>query len=193
MEPVFQKVLPVLFGERPASPDEEQAVEKIHAVLVATAARIFSRSARFRGVDCDADAAAQMWFISIRAARQSYDSARPFRHYAYRTLSNVCCGLGRRARLRQATTISADVVASSPAPWELPARRESWLRVRRALRDLKHTGRMSREHRTVIALRYYRGLSSDEAGQVMGASAQKIDKWAYQARQLLGTELRKGA
>ncbi len=170
LEPLFQVLLPVLFGERNAeSVEEEAALKKIHLALVAAASRIF-RSPRFRGVDCDPHVAAQMWFIAIRGAKQRYDPHRPFHKYAYPVLGWICCDLCRRERVRRVKTITPDIADWSPAPWQLAAWREQRHRVRRALRTLKLSGKMSRKQRTAIALKGYRGLSSREAGELCGVS-----------------------
>jgi RNA polymerase sigma factor (sigma-70 family) len=193
LEPVFQALLPVLFGERRiASEKENVALKQIYHALLTVASCIF-RSPRFRGGDCDSRVAAQMWFVAVRAAKRSYKPDRPFHKYGYVILSHICCDLGRRARARRAKAITRDVADSSSRVWELAAGREQRRHVRRALRTLKLTGKMSRNQRTAIAHKYYRGLSSKEAAERCGVNAATIDRWLYQARNLLRQELRKGA
>jgi len=88
LEPHFQLLLPVLFGERKAeSEDEKMAIEEIRFALVTAASRIF-RSVRMRGNDCDPQVAVQNWFIAIRAGKYGYVRDKPFHKYAYRVLSN---------------------------------------------------------------------------------------------------------
>jgi RNA polymerase sigma factor (sigma-70 family) len=193
LEPLFQMLLPVLFGERKAESEEEKAtLQKIHLALVATASRIF-RSPRMRGNDCEPQVAVQNWFIAVRAAKHSYDRDRPFHKLAYVILSHVCCDLGRRARVRRTAKLPPGAISSSATPLQLAIRREKRQRVRRALRTLKLSGEMSRDQRTAIALKYYRGMSSREAGQRCGVSAATIDMRLYQARLLLWKQLCKGA
>ena len=191
MEPVFQAVLPVLFGERQVrSAEETVAMKRIHDAVLTVASRIF-RAPRFRGVDCDPHVAAQMWFIAIRAAKHSFERDRPFHKYAYSVLSNVCCDLGRRGLIRLTKSMPPDAAGPLATPLELAISREERRRVRRALRRLKVTGRMSGNQRTAIAHKYYRGLSSKEAGRRCGVDAATIDRWLYQARMLLRQQLRK--
>jgi RNA polymerase sigma factor (sigma-70 family) len=189
LEPVFQLLLPVLFGERQAESEEEKtAIKQIRLALVTAASRIF-RSPRMRGNDCEPQVAVQNWFTAVRAAKHSYKPDKPFHKYAYRVLSNICRDLGRRARVRRTVRISIGEVSSSATPLELAIRREQVQRVRQALRTLKLNGEMSREQCAAIELKYYRGLSSKEAGERCGVDAAKIDQWAYQARKLLLKQL----
>jgi RNA polymerase sigma factor (sigma-70 family) len=193
LEPLFQLLLPVFFGERkPQSADEDEALTRIRLALGATASGIF-RSPRFRGLNCDPQVAAQVFFVAIRAVKNSYDRNRPFHKLAYVILSHVCCDQGRAARVRRTVGIPPGAISRSAPPPVWAIRREQRQRVRRALRTLKLNGKMSRAQRTAIALKYYRGLSSKEAGERCGVSAATIDMRLYQARLLLRKQLCKGA
>jgi RNA polymerase sigma factor (sigma-70 family) len=185
LEASFQRTLPVLFGERqPESREEEAAIKQIRLALVATASRIF-RSPRMSIFRCDPEAAANRWFIAIRAAKQRYDPRRPFHKYAYPVLSWTCCDLCRHERRRWTERMPANLISSIATPLTFAISREERERIREALRTLKRNGEMSREQRTAIALKYYRGLSSKQAGERCGVSAATIDMRLYQARKIL--------
>ncbi len=193
LEPLFQLLLPVFFGERKADSEEEKrAIEQIRLALASAASRIF-RSPRMRGNDCDPQVAVQNWFIAIRAGKYRYKRGKPFHKYAYGVLSNGCCSLGRRAKVRSTQQIPFSTVSWTPTPPERAVEREERRRLRRALCALKRDGTLSGEQHAAIVYKSYWGLSSKEAGERCGVSAATIDRWAHQARKILRRHFRKGA
>lgn len=193
LEPLFQMLLPILFGERrPECEQENHALLEIHSALVTAAARIF-RFRGFKGVDCDAEEAAQAWFVRVKEAGDKYDRTRPFHKYAYPILKSLCFDLGRRARLRNGRALSPFFFSAAQTAAALAIRREEQRRLRLALCALKRNGALTREQHLAIVYRHYWGLSAAEAGARCGVSAAKIHTLAHEARKILRNHLRKSA
>jgi RNA polymerase sigma factor (sigma-70 family) len=190
LEPCFQLVLAILLGNRQAeSQEEETAIKQIRLALFVAASGIF-RSSRMKGNDCDPQVAVQEWFISIRAAKHSYQPDRPFYKYAYKVLSNCCRSLGRRAKVRRTQQIPSKALGSTPSPLTLAAQRELRRHLRRALCALKRSGKLSREQHAAIVDKYYRGFSTKEAANRSSARPGTIDSRAHQGRMILRDQFR---
>lgn len=154
--------------------------------------------------DVDADDAIQETFLNALRGLSSFRGDARLSTWLHRIAINVCLARLRRAR-PQAWTMDADheddALASllpryhhdghriGPLPtWstpldELAQRRELCERVRRMVESLPEP------HRTVIVLRDFEELSTEETAELLGVRVNAVKTRLHRARQVLRTML----
>jgi RNA polymerase sigma-70 factor (ECF subfamily) len=157
------------------------------AALVQRYQRVFFTVAlRILGDGDESNDAVQNAFIKVYEKLETFDPARRFFSWAYRILVNECLN-ARRAR-RPQEPLTVDLQASGD-PLETLERDERRRRVQSALLAL------SLEHREVVVLRHFAGLSYDEISDALHVPVATVKSRLHSARQrlahlLLETEVR---
>ena len=132
----------------------------------------FSVSLRILGVEADAEEAVQETFVRIWRSANQYDEAKA--SVASWTLSitrNLCLDELRRRRRRAHEVREAEDAPDRPAPDRTDLEAERAVmgeQVRAALRSL------SPEQRSAIELVYFRGLTSQEVGTILGVPSPTV-------------------
>lgn len=129
-------------------------------------------------------------FLRLHRARDTYDSARPFRAWLFGIVHNLLTDtLRSRGRKRDATSldepatkvtgdhesVQEQVPSDAHSPEELTAARQSTTALNRALSALPS------EEATVLILARLEGLSYDDIGTILGRSAAATKQLAYRA------------
>lgn len=153
-------------------------------LLLVTATSAFLGSRRFRGVDCDPEAAAHDWLLKMfKVGFKQYDPERgPFYRYGYKSLAYHCNSLGRRSKHRRAISLIGDQVAETDSPdkqFQLGERKRV---LRRAI------FRLPKPNRQALILKYWLGRSSREAAGRLGMTAATIDQLNHKSRRLLASD-----
>lgn len=113
------------------------------------------------------DAAQEVFFRLFRSLR-SIDEARDLRPWLYRTTSNICLDLLRRAR----QTLSIDLVAEPELPGRDPEQALVSAQQHRAL--LEALGALSPRERQAIVLRDLEGHSTAEVARLLGSTETTV-------------------
>lgn len=138
----------------------------------------------------DAEDAVQTAFVKAYGALHRFDPGRPFRPWLLRIVTNEARNRARsearRARWELAAAEDQTVgerrtAASAEAEALVHHRREALLREVNALRS---------RDRTVIAYRYFLGLSEDEAARALGWARGTVKSRLHRALNRLGERLR---
>lgn len=141
---------------------------------------LFTVALRFLG-DRDAAAdAAQNAFVRAFERLDTFDPGRRFFSWIYRIVINECLNAKRGER---PTDPIPETLAGGADPFELLDKAERRQRVQAAIMAL------SAEHRAVIVLRHFAGLSYDEIADAVGVATGVVKSRLYTARQRLGQML----
>jgi RNA polymerase sigma-70 factor, ECF subfamily len=128
-------------------------------------------------------------FLRLHRARQTYDSARPFRAWLFGIVHNlVTDALRSRGRVPETTSLderregvlekgsgAVDVGRDEQSPERIVAARQSSMALSRALSSLPS------DEATVLILARIEGLPYDDIAAVLGRSAAATKQLAYRA------------
>lgn len=142
-------------------------------VAVEYGARFHAVARRLLGNRADAEDAVQRALMNCFAARAVYSPRWPLSTWLYRAVTNVCLDELRRRRVR---SDHADALAPSSAAARSDV--ES-VDLERAL------GRVPREARVLLALRYVDGLSYGELARIRGISVNTVKSQLGRAKKIL--------
>src|SRR5215470_2067619 len=146
--------------------------------------RLLAVAGRLLGSRADAEDAVQRALLQCFAGASGYDSRWAVSTWLYRILTNVCVD-----ELRRRATRSAYDARSSPEMLEAVSGNhrppDAYLDLHRAL------GRVPREARVLLALRYVDGLSYGELARIRGISINTVKSQLARGKALLREELGK--
>jgi RNA polymerase sigma-70 factor (ECF subfamily) len=144
-------------------------------------------NAAYRVLDDHEDAmdATQAAFVKAYENLHTFDTSRRFFSWIYRILLNESLNI-LKAR-RRFDSLSDTVPVTTKSPEERYGDEETGQRVHSALKDLKT------DHRIVIVLKHYQGLSYREMSEIVGVPEKTVKSRLFSARrQLKDILLRKG-
>jgi RNA polymerase sigma-70 factor (ECF subfamily) len=134
----------------------------------------------------DADDVLQDSYVKAYRALDRLDPSRPFAPWFYTILSRTALSLLRSGKVRAADSLDAPGAAGDDPleqriadPRSNPAALDRWLDVERAY------GRLSEEHRVVLALRLEGDLSYAEIAEALGVPAGTVMSRLARAREAL--------
>lgn len=132
----------------------------------------------------DARDLSQEAFVKAFQARKKFDPQRPFYPWFYRILKNHCLNFVQRVRKRTESLYHGNhederFASSGPTPLERMEKHERIELMRRAIDQL------SFEHREVIVLKNFRGLSYREMAELLDMPIGTIMSRLYYARKAL--------
>jgi RNA polymerase sigma-70 factor (ECF subfamily) len=139
----------------------------------------------FTGNPEDARDLSQDAFVKAYQARRRFDPEKPFYPWFHRILRNHCLNFLKRVRRKTEPLYFDDALdnerfkSSKPSPLEQLEKKER-VRLLRAAID-----RLSAEHREVIVLKSFRGLSYREMADVLGTPIGTVMSRLYYARRML--------
>ena len=157
----------VLDGETAAF---EVLVERYQRVLYTVALRML-------GNRDDAKDATQTAFVRAYERLASFDEQYKFFSWIYRILMNECLNLLRGRRPEDELS---PALATAGGPYEAAVSSERRTQIQAALLQL------TPDHRAVIVLRHFAGLSYDEVGDALGVPSKTVKSRLHTARQRLG-------
>ncbi len=166
-------------------PDEPALVRRVlqgdaaafEELLKPHQAALFTLACRMLGDREDARDAVQSALLRAYQHLAQFDPAHRFFSWMYRIVMNECLNR-RRARVPEDTL--PPTLAARGTPFEAAAASERAAQIRAALLQL------SAEHRAVVTMRHFGGLSYDEIGEALGIPAKTVKSRLYSARQRLG-------
>ena len=127
---------------------------------------------------------AQEALVKAYAARERYDSSRPFYPWLYRIVRNLALDARRRARHRAVSGLDAERVVSRERGPEVSAERsEAVARLRVAMASL------SEEHAEILSMRHFQDLSYAEIGEILDIPKATVMSRLYRARNALAAKL----
>lgn len=129
----------------------------------------------------EAEDIAQDIFVKIFQSLHDFRGASRFSTWLYRITVNHCLNSLRRRTRQQQTLVPsepAEWIQESPAgnPYQTLERKERWALVQAKLQEL------SPEHRTIILLRDFEGLSYDEIADVLQLESGTVKSRLHRAR-----------
>jgi RNA polymerase sigma-70 factor (ECF subfamily) len=130
-----------------------------------------------RMVRQDAEDVTQTTFLKAFESIETYKPGYKFFSWLYRIAYNECLDL-LDERKRTQTLEEAESVPQSEDQDGVEARDESG-KIEEALMELKI------EHRAVVLLKHFEGLSYEEIGQILDISEKKVKSRLFTARQIL--------
>lgn len=137
---------------------------------------LFNVAVRLLGRHDDAADATQNAFVKAYRHLDTFDATQRFFSWMYRILRNECLNLIRGQRNWEPLS---DDLPGMAAPSEHLEDAERQRAVQRAVTSLAY------EHREVIALRHFAGLSYEEIAATLGIPAKTVKSRLYSARQRL--------
>ena len=123
----------------------------------------------------EVDDAVQEALLRAWKSRAAYDGGHAYSTWLYRVALNVCRDRLRRLRVRGAAPPPEPTAGDGPGPLEAAERRDEAARVRAAV------ARLTADERELVALRVHRGLSFQEAAEVLGAPPSTLKSRMQQA------------
>ena len=127
---------------------------------------------------------AQEALVKAYAARERYDSRRPFYPWLYRIVRNLALDARRRARHRAVSGLDTErVVSSGRDPESSVAQAQSADRLRAAMAAL------SEDHAEILSMRHFQDLSYAEIGEILEIPKGTVMSRLYRARNALAAEL----
>ncbi|PYO02644.1 MAG: RNA polymerase sigma-70 factor [Candidatus Rokuibacteriota bacterium] len=142
-------------------------------VAEAYGARFYAVAFRLLGNRADAEDAVQRSLTNCFAARAAYSPRWPLSTWIYRALTNVCLDELRRRHVRAEHADDAGSSRSMPR-FDVEA-----VDLERAL------GRVPREARVLLALRYVDGLSYGELARIRGISVNTVKSQLARGKTIL--------
>jgi len=149
-------------------------VRKYQSKVLTLATRILdSRS--------EAEDIAQDIFVKIFQSLHDFRGASRFSTWLYRIAVNHCLNHLRRRTRQQQTLVMTDAVewtqeSQASNPYRTLEQKERWVLVQAKLQEL------SLEHRTIILLRDFEGLSYDEIADVLQLESGTVKSRLHRAR-----------
>lgn len=133
----------------------------------------------------DAMDATQSTFVKAYQNLHTFDTSRRFFSWIYRILLNESLNIVKQRK--RFDELSDGIQVGGRSPEEHLQAQETGKRVQSALMDLKT------DHRVVIVLKHYQGMSYREMSEVVGVPEKTIKSRLFSARRLLkDILLRKG-
>jgi RNA polymerase sigma-70 factor (ECF subfamily) len=123
---------------------------------------------RLGGGAADAEDLVQETFLRVFKARETFDAQRPLTPWIYGIAAHVWADHGRRQGAAPAALALEEPEAAPDDVADQAARRDLAQRVREAVQQLPE------EHRLVLILRHYHGLSYADIGQALGISVGTV-------------------
>lgn len=142
---------------------------------------LFAVALRLVGDYEDARDATQNTFVRAYVKLETYDPDRRFFSWIYRIAINECLNLRRSRRPHEALT---DRASRDRGPLEHLEASERRTELEAAM------GQLNAEHREVIMLRHFSGLSYREIGEAVGVPDKTVKSRLFEARQVLAGLLR---
>jgi RNA polymerase sigma-70 factor (ECF subfamily) len=139
---------------------------------------LFNVALRMLGNREAAADAAQDTFVKVYEHLDEFDFHHRFFSWMYRILVNECLNILRTQRVASGEIGCA--VATEAGPFEKLERTERHRRIQAALMAL------TPEHRQVVVLRHFGGLSYDNIAAATGLPVKTVRSRLYSARQRLG-------
>jgi RNA polymerase sigma-70 factor, ECF subfamily len=137
---------------------------------------LFNVAYRITGSWDDALEATQSAFVKAYENLHRFDRRRRFFSWIYRIAINEALDLARRRRVVE---LSEDLPEPTPGPEARLGTHETCRRVRRAIL------RLGEEHRVVVVLRHFLGMSYEEIAEAIGIPAKTVKSRLFSARQRL--------
>ena len=137
---------------------------------------LFNVAVRLLGRHEDAADATQNAFVKAYRHLDTFDATQRFFSWMYRILRNECLNAMRGQRTWEPLS---DDLPGRVAPSEDLEHAERQRAVQKAVTSLAY------EHREVIALRHFAGLSYEEIAATLGIPAKTVKSRLYSARQRL--------
>jgi RNA polymerase sigma-70 factor, ECF subfamily len=171
------------------SPDEDAALvrqaltgdTRAFGTLVDHYQRVlYTVAVRMLGNREDAKDATQTAFVRAFERLSTFDPSYRFFSWMYRILVNECLNVLKSRRPVEPLESVAPAIAAAGNPFEAIASKQRRAQVEAALLQL------SPEHRAVIVLRHFTGLSYDEIAEAIGVPAKTVKSRLHSARQRLG-------
>jgi RNA polymerase sigma-70 factor (ECF subfamily) len=141
--------------------------------------RLLAVAGRLLGSRADAEDAVQRALLQCLAAAETYRPRWAVSTWLYRILTNICVDELRRRSTRASYSPLPDRPAASGDQREPGA----YMDLHRAL------GRVPREARVLLALRYVDGLSYGELARIRGISVNTVKSQLARGKALLRAEL----
>jgi RNA polymerase sigma-70 factor (ECF subfamily) len=151
----------------------ETLVERYHRVLYTVAYRMLGNAE-------DARDATQEAFVKAYERLASFNPELRFFSWIYRIVTNECLNEIRARRVQVPVPPDLEAAGGPALEFETGERRR---RVQAALLTL------TPEHREVVVLRHFAGLSYGEMALALGIPAKTVKSRLYSARQALGQRL----
>lgn len=149
------------------------------------AGRLLAVAGRLLGSRADAEDAVQRALLACYAGASGYDPRWAVSTWLYRILTNICVDELRRRATRTAAQAEPAALAALGAGSTNHRPPDAYLDLHRAL------GRVPREARVLLALRYVDGLSYGELARIRGISINTVKSQLARGKALLREELGK--
>ncbi len=133
----------------------------------------------------------QLVFVELFSALRRFDPARPFLPWLYRIIHNVSMDYLRRVGRRRECALPEmpDQVDALMGPDPAPDPLEQVERAELEQETWQSLMRLSHEHRAVLVLRYYDGLSVPEIAQTLQCRAGTVKSRLHRAERALMRDL----
>jgi RNA polymerase sigma-70 factor (ECF subfamily) len=138
---------------------------------------LYTVAFRMLGNQDDARDATQTTFVRAYERLATFNPDHRFFSWIYRIVMNECLNLLRARRPEEELT---PAFAAAGNPFETAASQERRAQVQAALL------RLSPDHRAVVVLRHFAGLSYDEMAAALGVPSKTVKSRLHTARQRLG-------
>jgi RNA polymerase sigma-70 factor (ECF subfamily) len=138
--------------------------------------RIFNLALRVTGHTEDAMDVTQTAFLKVYENLERFDAGRPFSSWIYRIALNEALTLVGR---RRSAALEIEPESPDRTPERKAESRETTRAVQEALLEL------TPEHRAMIVLRHFEGLSYEEMSQITGIPGKTVKSRLFTARQKL--------
>lgn len=149
--------------------------------------RIYNMALRMAGDPQTAADLAQESFLRAYAALPRFDVTRPLAPWLYKITTNLCRNWLARRRLPTESLdepVPREVPDESLEPGRLVERRELADRIRREI------AKLPLEHRLVVELRHFGGLSYDEIARTLDIPLSDVKSRLFRGRRKLRERLR---
>ena len=138
--------------------------------------KIFNLSLRVTGSVDDAMDVTQAAFLKAYQSIKRFDPERPFFSWIYRIGLNEAIDVVRR---RRSTSLDVDLPSEANNPERETESHETTRAVQAAL------GKLKPDHRVMIVLRHFEGLSYEQMGEVVGIPDKTVKSRLFSARREL--------
>jgi len=143
--------------------------------------KLYNAAYRITGSREDAMDATQAAFVKAYEKLHTFDFAHRFFSWIYRIALNEALSMVRRRR--QVTDLDSRIPDSTASPEKTASGKETGRLIQEVLMNIKP------DHRVVVVLRYFEGLSYFEMGEVLGIPTKTVKSRLFSARQELRTAL----
>jgi RNA polymerase sigma-70 factor (ECF subfamily) len=140
---------------------------------------VFNIAYRLTGNRQEAEDVAQEAFIRAYRALDRFDPQRPFAPWLYRIATNTALNWLKRRRPEVALDGEMLLADTSPGPEAQAIAADTSAQLRAAIAALPPN------HRAVIELRHFQGLSYREMSEALGVPLSDVKSWLFRARRRL--------